>query len=173
MAESTAETFSRDQVNEAALQSSDQESIFRNRINQRVQLVADSLEGKRRFRNLWGLRPVRQQELYHFTDGDGLFPSVTWVAGRQFHFGAHLGEDLVESSAYQLGQSIKGNHDEIGRNRLTIIDSWTSQLANGLIFKRTAYSENRTLPDGSQEFVPGFPPTFEVFWYVSLPESRT
>ena len=166
MALSTVEVMAQQRRQYESFKNSGQEEAIKNRLNRRVQLVLDGIGGRRTPRNLYGLRPIRRQELFAWYD-DQRGPAIPRVAGKSFDFGVEEGESLVEWLVQEHGGLVLPT-EESGRETSTVklVDRYP--CPSGVEFRRTAYLENRILHIGdTPEFIPGFSPTYAIYWDVS------
>lgn len=170
MALSTIESWNHYKAAEEHLKGGGLKDSYEERIRGRIRLVVDSSAGRRTLRNLWGLKPVRQQELFKWEDGGGLFPESTFVGGRHFDFhseAGELGEELVGTVINEFGDAGTISEQQEEHDNSVIKTTLVLGSESGVAFRRTSYRENRRLRDGDvEEFVPGFLPTFAFFWDV-------
>lgn len=171
---STVEMWNRQKAAREELRKKGVEDVFKAGVRNKIKLVIDSAVGRRTFRNLWGLNLVRQQELFHWNYGLGLFPDSTFVGGRRFGIYSdlgELGEELVSNVMDEFGGYGLVSEEEKGHKESKIETRTVYKSGAGVEFHRLAYRINRIQKVGDrEEWVPGFPPTYDISWHVVFPK---
>lgn len=171
---STVELWNREIDARQDLEQSGETDVHKARIRDRIQLVVDSASGHRTFRNLWGLKPVRKQELFHWIGDDGLFPSRSYVGGKGLGINSLLGgvgEGLAEEVMDEFGERDQVSVTEEGHTKPTIISTDIYRSQKGIEFHRIAYRENRRIHVSDPEaWIPGIPATFDISWFAVFPK---
>lgn len=141
-------------------------SQFERALEERVRLVADSVSGSRRLRNLFGLRPVQAQELLQVVN-DGMGIQGIWVAGKDFHYGLAAAEDLISRS---LGHWDCQWVDVEGVSTSHVIQFSRSTLGRyPLDLLAIEHLEVPRHEDGTPEFIPYHDSLCSLRWMVVNP----
>lgn len=137
---------------------------FEDALKRRINLVASNANGTRKPRNLFGLLPIKEQELLRMIDDDRGIKGI-WVAGKRFKYDLPVAEDLVINvlncypDPYAQFRRGSGTPDQINISR-GAIEGFPLDLL---------IREHREVPtdeNGRQEFVPFYKSLYYARWSV-------
>lgn len=154
------------QLEEAAeeLERSGLREYLEQRTKGRIQTVVDSSNGKRNFRNLWGLLPVKRMELMKWDDGGSLLTESTRVAGIRIPDSelGELGEMLIDKVFNSLEvDASTSKHTEERKKGIIVARDEFKIPGSAVELHRIALRADR-----GGEFVPGFPATYRFVWHA-------
>jgi hypothetical protein len=177
---STSELMARETAAEEAFQASGQAQKYKDAVKERIALVVASGDSqpKRRFRNLWGLNPVKSQELLYYKAGDFGINDLR-VGGKRIDTDLSVAEDLVTQVVDELTKGREVDYSEPVEGTIKSLNTFTTVTkvpSLGIELHRTDFFFKPWIrkPDGSVavEFIPGYNPHIATHLDVVLASEK-